>query len=279
MSQTYEDFEFIISDNASTDGTSEQCAELAASDHRVRYFRNDQNLGAAFNHNRVAKLARGRYFKWCGHDDLMEPTFIERCVEVLDADTDCRYSLCFTLLDIIDVEGDHVSTPIQSPMFDDAEPHLRLRSFWSTPRMHQVIYGLMRRRLLLSTSLLGDWYGSDRQLLVEMALLGGFARVDEVLFHHREHPGRSQYVQDKRRWMTALDSTTREHGYWRRLGHMVEVLGRHYLPPRSRAAVAAEYTRYALSRAPHWIPQLGKELTSAAVAGTRRLTGPAGDRS
>ncbi len=273
MEQTYEDFEFIICDNASTDGTSERCQELAEFDDRVRYYRHEENLGAAVNHNRVAELARGEYFKWCGHDDLLERTFIERCVDVLDADAAKRFVLCFTLLDHLDADGGTVGEPIQSPVFDDPTPQGRLREFWAAPRMHQVIYGLIRRRELMSTGLIGEWYGSDRQTLVELALLGGFARVDEVLFHHREHAGRSQYVENKRGWMTAVDSTQGELGYWRRVAYLWEILNRDYLSPRDRTAVAGAYARYAAMRASHWIPQLGKELTAAAAGRARAMAG------
>jgi glycosyltransferase involved in cell wall biosynthesis len=272
MAQTFEDFEFIICDNASTDGTSEQCRELAASDPRVRYYRNDENIGAAANHNRVAELATGEYFKWCGHDDLIEPTFIERCVDVLDKDEERRFVLCFSLLDSLDESGEPVGDPVQSPVFADPAPHERLRSFWAAPRMHQVIYSVIRRRELMSTGLIGEWYGSDRQTLVELALLGGFARVEDVLFHHREHPGRSQYVPDKRIWMLAgaAGNGARELGYWRRVGYLWEILNREYLTPKARFAVASEYTKYAAARAAHWIPQLGREL-NAAAHGRRRL--------
>jgi glycosyltransferase involved in cell wall biosynthesis len=270
MGQTYEDFEFIISDNASTDGTSERCRELAESDRRVRYFRSNVNRGAVWNHNRLLALARGEYFKWCGHDDLIEPTFIERCVGVLDADRDRRLSLCFTLLDEIDGDGNCTAGSVQSPVFDDRSPRDRLRSFWSAPRMHQVIYAVMRRDLLLSTALLAPHYGSDRQTLLEMALLGGFGRVDETLFHHREHENRSQYTEDKQKWMTEADSVGTDFGYWRRVVFMVGVLGRSYLSATDRVQLTAEFTRYGIRRAPHWVPQLGREAVLATLSAVRR---------
>ena len=76
LSQTYSDFELIISDNASDDKTEEICRSYAARDKRVRYSRNAHNLGAAPNYNRVYHLARGRYFKWASHDDVLAPEFL-----------------------------------------------------------------------------------------------------------------------------------------------------------------------------------------------------------
>ncbi|MEM7757352.1 MAG: glycosyltransferase family 2 protein [Cyanobacteria bacterium P01_A01_bin.40] len=53
LSQTYENFELIISDNASTDETEKICREYMSQDSRFRYYRSQQNLGAAWNFNRV----------------------------------------------------------------------------------------------------------------------------------------------------------------------------------------------------------------------------------
>ena len=86
LGQTFADLELVISDNASTDATAEICRRFAARDPRVRYSRNQENLGAARNYNITFELARGRYFKWQGHDDPIPPTYLERCVAVLDSD-------------------------------------------------------------------------------------------------------------------------------------------------------------------------------------------------
>ena len=57
LAQTYEDFEIIISDNASTDGTEEICRRFSRLDPRVRYIRNDKNVGVARNYNRLFELS------------------------------------------------------------------------------------------------------------------------------------------------------------------------------------------------------------------------------
>lgn len=74
LGQDYEDFELIISSNASTDGTDEICREYASKDRRVSHSRNDCNIGATPNWNRVAQLAHGEFFKWAMHDDECDRT-------------------------------------------------------------------------------------------------------------------------------------------------------------------------------------------------------------
>ncbi len=85
LDQTYSNFELILSDNASTDETAEICRGYAAKDARVRYYRNAVNLGSAANHTRTVELATGNLFKWAGSDDLYASTYLERCVEFMQA--------------------------------------------------------------------------------------------------------------------------------------------------------------------------------------------------
>lgn len=86
LDQTYEDFEFLISDNASTDSTEAICRDFATKDKRIRYIRNPVNLGAAANHNRLIQQARGEFFKLASDDDKHSPEFLKRCISALDSD-------------------------------------------------------------------------------------------------------------------------------------------------------------------------------------------------
>src|SRR4029078_12166839 len=101
--QSFEDFELIISDNASTDGTAEICHEFIGRDNRVRSFRSDVNCGLALNHNRAFKLAIGRFSMWMGHDDLLEKEYLARCLETMEQDA--GLVLCFTNTKHIDENG------------------------------------------------------------------------------------------------------------------------------------------------------------------------------
>ena len=84
LGQTFEDFELIISDNASTDGTAGICRRFGKQDSRIRYVRQPRNIGIAPNHNFVVHEARGELVKWASHDDLYARDMMERCVQALD---------------------------------------------------------------------------------------------------------------------------------------------------------------------------------------------------
>jgi len=82
LAQTYEDFELVVVDNASTDGTVEIVE--AYDDSRVRLFRNPRNLGFLPNHNRSFECSRGELIKPLHADDRLMPHCVERMVEVID---------------------------------------------------------------------------------------------------------------------------------------------------------------------------------------------------
>src|SRR4051794_21589581 len=86
LAQTFTDFELLISDNASTDETEAIARSAADGDGRITYRRNEVNVGLARNLNLLVPLATGRLFKWAAADDVLRPTYLERCVATIDAD-------------------------------------------------------------------------------------------------------------------------------------------------------------------------------------------------
>jgi glycosyltransferase involved in cell wall biosynthesis len=100
LAQTFPDFELLIVDDDSPDATAAVVARYL--DPRIRFFRNERNLGAEGNWNRCLELARGRYFKLLPQDDLLAPSCLARQVAVLDADQSHQLALVFCARTIID---------------------------------------------------------------------------------------------------------------------------------------------------------------------------------
>lgn len=84
LGQTYTDFEVVVVDNASDDGTWEICQRFAAQDHRVRVFRNDTNIGPVRNWKRCADEAKGEFSKILFSDDTLEPDCLAEMVPKLE---------------------------------------------------------------------------------------------------------------------------------------------------------------------------------------------------
>jgi glycosyltransferase involved in cell wall biosynthesis len=83
LAQTETDFELIVADNCSTDSTAQVVAEFQ--DPRIRYVRNDENIGHYRNMDRALALARGAYVSIVHDDDVYAPEFLAREREILDA--------------------------------------------------------------------------------------------------------------------------------------------------------------------------------------------------
>ncbi len=84
LSQTFTDFELIVVDNCSTDNTREIVEKYVALDKRIKYIRNDENIGMVQNWNRCIQYAAGEYIKILCADDVLKPTSLEKSVRILD---------------------------------------------------------------------------------------------------------------------------------------------------------------------------------------------------
>lgn len=103
LAQSYPDFELLIVDDNSPDTTRQVVA--AFDDRRIRYLRNDNNLGPEGNWNRCLELAQGAYFKLLPHDDLLAPDCLETQVGILEQDSSRAVALVFGLRRIVDAAG------------------------------------------------------------------------------------------------------------------------------------------------------------------------------
>lgn len=190
LEQEFEDFELIVCDNASTDATQEICRAFAARDSRIRYFRNEANIGLAANHNRTFELSGGQFFKWAAHDDDFPPAMLARFVDTLEQSppsVSVVYSRCEYIDEFGTVEG------IESDGVDrnDPRPYIRLAHMLRCVHMYNSIYGLIRSDMMRKTRLHGLYPLADHVLLSELAMLGIFVELPEPLLRIRRHPGRT----------------------------------------------------------------------------------------
>jgi glycosyltransferase involved in cell wall biosynthesis len=203
LSQSFGDFELLISDNASNDATEDICRSYVRQDRRVRYLRQAQNVGAAANHNLLVTQSDSPYFKWAAHDDVLAPRFLEVAVAVLDGQPDVVLASPASML--IDEFGQPLAVSAErGGMVDRSgvcwpplpekneglmapDPARRFDAVMTRMVMCVEIFGLMRRSALLRTSLQGRFGGADKVLLAQMALLGPFWLGSEVLFYRRCH--------------------------------------------------------------------------------------------
>lgn len=203
LSQTLDDLELIISDNASTDRTAAICRDYAASDRRVVYRRNAQNLGAAPNYDLAFAMARGRYFKWLAHDDELTPAYLEQAVGLLERRPEAV--LCNSVVEYIDAAGRTLGYYDSGlDQADREQPSERLAAM--VLRSHSCVdfFGVQRREAMIGSLLHARFHGADRAYLAQMSLRGRLVQLKEPLVRMREHPNR----------YTRRTSTARERLHW-----------------------------------------------------------------
>ncbi|MFZ4150416.1 glycosyltransferase family 2 protein [Streptomyces pseudogriseolus] len=196
LGQTYEDFELVITDNASTDGTQDICRRYEKQDSRIRYIRLARNIGAAPNHNYVFTQCRGELFKWASHDDLYARDLLKRCVEALDERPDVI--LAHSDQAVIDADG-KVKVPYAYTL-DTGSPHApeRFRSLLFEPGGDDF-YGVMRADVLRRVKPHDSYHHADRTFVAELTLHGPFHQVPELLYFRRDHPTRAERANPSKR--------------------------------------------------------------------------------
>lgn len=229
LAQTYRDFELIICDNASTDTTEQVCRAYAEKDDRIVYFRQPENLGASANFTTAFEMARGTYFRWHGHDDMIAPTFLEELVKVLDADPECVLVYPGTVM--INEHGDEKWCFLEFMACDSESPADRFHAFIGPPKDDYTNpqFGLLRRDAMAKTGLIAPYLASDRIFLAHMALLGRSIEVPRVLFLRREHEQMSTSANKNKRDLRAWFDGTRPFlifKQWRLLREYLDIVYR-----------------------------------------------------
>ena len=147
-------------------------------------------MGAGWNIRRVYELGTGKYFKQAAVDDLLEPDFLQRCVEALESDPGCV--LAYTRTREVDENGAFIENYVTPIKTDDDDPVARFGKWLSTGGHNcYQIFGVMRMSALHQIPPQGSYVNADGVLLARLSLLGRFYEVPEYLFISRRHSGQS----------------------------------------------------------------------------------------
>lgn len=175
LSQTYEDFELLISDDGSTDDSFAIATEFAEKDKRVVAWKNETNQGLFENYNLCMQKARGKFIKLFAQDDLFAPTMLEKAREALL--TEEGVSLVVSGRKWIDEEGTSYE-PLQEA----------LRRIW---RPFPCVTRLPGRDVIAETlRTLTNWIGEPSTVMFKAEHRGdgfdaGFRQIGDLEFWYR----------------------------------------------------------------------------------------------
>ncbi|MDH3397693.1 MAG: glycosyltransferase [Acidimicrobiia bacterium] len=183
LAQTFGDIEVVVADNLSTDATEEICTEIALRDRRLRYVRNETNLGQNGNFTEVAKLARGEFFRWLGDDDWVEREYVEACLRAFGERPDAVLATTYQehvepggTVHYEEYEGERVTAADPAKRFDQVLRLLGANPLWIDP-----VYSTVRRKTLMETGLMRSIRFADAAVACELALAGRWVHVPQRL--------------------------------------------------------------------------------------------------
>jgi glycosyltransferase involved in cell wall biosynthesis len=189
LGQDHGNVELVISDNASTDATEQVCRDLAATDPRITYHRQPENLGLLNNFLTVIRLARGAYFRWIGDDDRLEPAYVSRCLRLIPADP--RLVLVTSQVTYTGPDGEVSTAVYRGTALGSDDPVDRfcemLRLLNEEHTLIDPLYGLVRRSVAEGIPR-RNMVREDEVFALKLALAGPWGHVPEVLAYRSWRP-------------------------------------------------------------------------------------------
>lgn len=196
LSQTYSNFELIVSDNASEDSTPNICKEYARKDKRIMYFRQEKNKDIMWNFRFILEQATSDYFMWLAVDDRIHPTFIEKNVKILDSNSNVVVSM--GKVQSYSIESDVDKTDSIDKLFANFIKNLRFRlkpigpypiSGTYNKKVRKflkgsttiIIYGLHRTNVLRKSIIQELFIGDDWVIILNILKHGDIYVLDETL--------------------------------------------------------------------------------------------------
>jgi glycosyltransferase involved in cell wall biosynthesis len=186
LSQSFRDFELLISDNSSTDNTVQIAEDIARCDSRVRVIRQSRNFGSLANFRYLQKVADTPFFMWASSHDRWDEQYVEKLVSLLEASDEAVLGFGRTIF--IDGIGNNVENAV-CEMFDcqDDQPIRRALKIVQSLNCADMVYGIFRKRALDQCRVDLNCIGPDHLLLLEIAFRGKIVCCDQAVFYRREY--------------------------------------------------------------------------------------------
>ena len=191
LSQDFTDFELLIRDNVSDDGTIAMLEDYARSDPRIALRVNKVNVGSHENMRLVLQDARGTLFRWISADDWLEPECLSACVRTLESRPDAIGVKTWVTIHTPDgatryeeYRGEFPTSPDPARRFERM-----LWFFHAGDAKYDPVYGMYRRSDLTRARPLRPSERNDWLLSAELALLGPILNIDRRLANRtRDYP-------------------------------------------------------------------------------------------
>jgi teichuronic acid biosynthesis glycosyltransferase TuaG len=202
LSQTYQNWEWLITDDCSQDASWSIIDKLCAADSRIKAVRNDANFGAALSRNRSLDRANGEYVAFLDSDDVWRPEKLEKQVAFMQ---ETSVSFSFTAYEIVDTDG-RARGRVVDGAFDGAVSYEDMLCKKATMGCSTV---MLSREAVGPDRMPNLRTGQDYAFWLTLLKKVGTARcLPVVLTSYRIHPGsisRNKFSKAKRQWQIYRD--------------------------------------------------------------------------
>jgi glycosyltransferase involved in cell wall biosynthesis len=186
QSQSFNDWEMLIADNASTDNSYDIAQSLAKQDSRICTTRHSANVGALANFQHVLSHSSSDRFMWLAADDKWCEGALKEC---FDRSVMTERALSFGVVANVAPDGHLVRTMRSLAAFNDEASARLVYRYVLQPESFgkaNLIYGIGHTQLFRDHfSLLSDAWGSDMVFVLGILSVGGAAISSDVCFHKR----------------------------------------------------------------------------------------------
>ena len=190
LKQTFQNFVLIISDNASTDSTQKICMDFTKIDSRIKYIRQENNLGLLQNWNYLVKNATTKYFMWAASDDIWKSDFIKKNLEILETNENVVGSI--SKVGFLDKNNpDHLPLETSDNLVKNISGIYENRIIKSI-KLNQAtsVYAIFRTDKLQKSLVYSEYGSYDLQIILNILEFGSLNVIDELLMF-REPGGTS----------------------------------------------------------------------------------------
>lgn len=196
ISQSLKDWELIIVDDYSNDGTEEIVNEYLKLGLNIKYIKNEVNLGIVKSRNLALSLCAGKYVAVLDSDDIWkDENKLQKQVEFLENNSE--YVLCGSMASLINEEGKDIGEIIYKKKDEDIRKNVLLKNQF----VHSSV--MYRRNVANIVGGYGEYsVGEDYDLFLKMGLKGKFFNFSESFVLYRKH---SSGITWKNRFFSAKE--------------------------------------------------------------------------
>lgn len=195
LSQTFTNFQLIISDDGSTDSTPEICREYEKKDNRIKFVQRKGKKGSVWNFIFLAEKSNTKYFVWIAHDDYWELQFIKKNIEILEKNNKIVGSISDVQLVGLNIKNYYTNQKILDTKYIDSKytptkfEFVRSNKGTYDEKVKNILkftwvlnfYSIFRTEKLQESLVHNVFAGWDWVIVLNIAKFGDLHVLDEVL--------------------------------------------------------------------------------------------------